>query len=54
MKHSQKGLTDYKIISGKPGQEESKMELRYKMGKRDTLLVETIIKNNFPYEFHAT
>lgn len=54
MKHWQKGLTDYKILSGKPGQEGSKIELRYKMGKRDMILVETIIKNNFPYEFHAT
>lgn len=54
MKHWQKGLVDYKILSGEPGQEGSKMELRYKMGKRNMVLVETIIKNNFPYEFHAT
>lgn len=54
MKHWQKGLVDYKLLSGEPGKEGAKMELRYKMGNRDMVLVETVIKNNFPYEFHAT
>ena len=30
------------------------MELRYKMGKREMVLIETILKNNFPHEFHAS
>ena len=54
MKHWQKGLKSYKMLSGPPGQEGSKMELHYQMGKRELVLVETIIKNNLPYEFHAT
>jgi hypothetical protein len=54
MKHWQKGLTHYKVISGNPGHEGSKMELQYKMGKREMVLIETIIKRNLPYEFHAT
>ena len=54
MKHWQKGLVGYKFLSGSPGQEGSQMDLRYKMGKRDLVLIETIIKANFPYEFHAT
>lgn len=54
MKHWQSGLVGYQELSGIPGQEGSKMEMRYKMGKRDMVLVETILKSNFPYEFHAT
>lgn len=54
MKHWQKGLTEYKFLSGTPGEEGSKMEFHYKMGKRDMILVETIMKSNFPHEFHAT
>ena len=54
MKHWQKGLKSYKMHSGPPGKEGSKMELCYQMGKRELTMVETIIKNNLPYEFHAT
>lgn len=53
LKHWQKGLVRYEIISGKPGAEGSKMELHYKMGKRNIVMVETILKRNLPYEFHA-
>ncbi len=54
MKHWQKGLVSYKQLSGIPGQEGAKMELNYDMGKRKLTLIETIIKRNLPYEFHAT
>ena len=54
MKHWQRGLTGYKELSEVPGKEGSKMELYYKMGKRDIILIETILKYNMPYEFHAT
>ncbi|NAS11894.1 SRPBCC family protein [Poritiphilus flavus] len=54
MRHWQRGLTEYKQISGNPGEEGAKMELHYKMGKREMVLVETIIKRNLPYEFHTT
>ncbi len=54
MKHWQKGLVGYKFLSGPQGQEGSKMELNYKMGKREITMVETILKSNFPDEFHAT
>lgn len=53
MKHWQKGLVGYSIISGKPGEEGAKMELEYKMGKRHVVMVETILRRNLPYEFHA-
>lgn len=54
MKHWQRGLKAYKELSGTPSREGAKMELHYKIGKREMVLVETILKNNMPYEFHAT
>lgn len=53
MKHWQRGLKSFKHLEGTPGEEGAKMELAYKMGKRDMVLIETIVKNNFPEEFHA-
>lgn len=54
MKHWQRGLVSYEMLSGKPGEEGARMNLKYKMGKREIEMVETIIKRNFPEEFHAT
>ena len=54
MKHWQRGLQQFEVLEGTPGQEGAKMRLDYKMGKRELSMVETIIKNDFPSEFHAT
>jgi hypothetical protein len=54
MKHWQRGLVRYKILNGTPGKEGARMELEYEMGSRNIVMVETIIKNKFPTEFHAT
>ena len=54
MKHWQQGLLSYKVLKGTPGQNGAKMELAYKMGKRNMSLTETIIKNDFPKAFHAS
>ena len=54
MKHWQEGLLSFEFLSGKPGSEGAKMELTYKMKNREMVLIETILKNNFPFEFHAT
>jgi len=54
MKHWQEGLLGYKQFSEEPTKEGAQMELYYKIGKREMTLIETIIVNNFPYEFHAT
>ena len=55
MKHWQKGLLGYKQLNEtNPGQAGAKMELEYKRGKKSMVLTETIVKNNFPSEFHAT
>ena len=54
MKHWQQGLVSYEHISGTPGEIGAKMQLNYKMGKREFNLIETITKNRFPEEFNAT
>ena len=54
MKHWQRGLVDAEHISGTPGEIGAKMKMNYKFGKREMELVETITKQSFPEEFHAT
>ncbi len=54
LKKWQKGLIDYQHLSGTPGMVGAKMKLRYKMGKREIEMVETITKREFPDEFAAT
>ncbi|MCJ7468564.1 MAG: SRPBCC family protein [Maribacter sp.] len=54
MKHWQPGLVGYSILSGKTIAAGARIKLRYKLGKRTMVLVETIIKRNLPFEFHAS
>lgn len=54
MKHWQRGLVKYELLSGSPGEDGAKMELHYKTGKREMVLIETIMRRSFPEEFHAT
>ena len=54
MKHWQRGLINYELLEGTPGQPGAKMKLNYQMGKRKLSMTETIIENNFPSEFHST
>ena len=54
MKHWQKGLISYRLLSGEAGKDGAQMELEYQMGKRHLVMVETILKRAFPTEFHAT
>lgn len=53
MKHWQRGLLSYEVLSGTPGEPGAKMRLDYQMGKRKMTLTETITTQNFPFEFHA-
>ena len=46
MKEWQPGLVSYEFISGEPGQPGSKMKLKYKMGKREVEMVETLISRH--------
>ncbi len=54
MKYWQEGLISHEHIEGEPGQVGAKMKLKYKMGKREVEMIETITKRNFPDEFHGT
>lgn len=54
MKHWQRGLLSTEHISGNLGDLGSKLKLNYKFGKRKMEIIETIIKSDFPNEFHAT
>ena len=54
MKYWQKGLESFEHIYGTPGNVGSKMNMAYKMGKRDMLLTETITYINLPHELFAT
>ncbi|MFD0861206.1 SRPBCC family protein [Sungkyunkwania multivorans] len=54
MKYWQKGLISYEHIHGTPGEVGAKMRLTYTMGNSEMAMTETIVKRNFPKEFHAT
>ncbi|KQC29588.1 SRPBCC family protein [Flagellimonas eckloniae] len=54
MKHWQRGLVSYELLSNQPTKEGAQMNLKYKMGKRELEMVETIIKRNLPEELHTT
>jgi hypothetical protein len=54
MKHWQRGFIFLEPINGNPGEEGSQNLLKYKMGKREVEMTETIIKNALPNEFSAT
>ena len=47
-------LISFKHESGQPGHPGAKSRLKYKMGKRDFDLVETIIRRNLPDEFSGS
>ncbi|MDM9630735.1 SRPBCC family protein [Robiginitalea aurantiaca] len=53
-KHWQRGLQSLRPISGLSGEEGAQVELEYLMGKRQLVMIETIIKKNFPEQYHLT
>lgn len=54
MKHWQPGLVSFEHLSGTPGQPGAKSRLRYKMGKREIEMIETITVRDLPGEFSGT
>ena len=48
------GLQSFEPISGNPGQVGAKSRLKFKMGKREIEMIETITVRNFPDEFSGT
>lgn len=51
MQYWQEGLISYEHLEGNPGQPGAKTLLKYKMGKREIEMVETITVRNLPDEF---
>ena len=50
----QPGLLSFEHISGETGKEGAQSRLRYKMGKREVEMTETITRRNLPEEFTGT
>lgn len=54
LKHWQPGFISYEHLSGEYGMPGSKTHLKYKMGKREVEMIETIIVRKLPDEFSGT
>lgn len=48
------GLQSFETISGSPGQPGARSRLKFKMGKREIEMIETITVRNLPAEFTGT
>lgn len=48
------GLQSFEHLSGTPGQPGAKSKLRFKMGKREVEMIETVTVRNLPHEFSGT
>ncbi len=48
------GLQSFEHLSGTPGQPGAKSKLKFKMGKREVEMIETITVRNLPDEFSST
>lgn len=53
-RHWQRGFVYFKQIRGGLGEAGSTNKLKYKMGKREVEMVETILRNDLPEEFEST
>lgn len=53
-KYWQKGLLLREQLTGSPGEEGAQSRLKFKMGNRELEMIETVLTNNLPYEFHAS
>lgn len=51
MKHWMRGLVSYERLSANKNTEGARTAFKFKMGKREMNMVETILKVNFPEEF---
>ena len=54
LKHWQPGFISYEHLSGTYGEPGSKALLKYKMGKRDVEMIETLTVRNLPEEISGT
>lgn len=50
----QPSLLSFEALSGEPGENGAKSKMRYKMGRKEIVMVETITDNRFPAGLTAT
>ena len=53
MKYWQKGFISFEHIAGEQGKPGAESKLKYKMGKREIEMIETITFRDLPDEFHG-
>ena len=54
MRHWQDGFISFEHISGEPGQPGAQSHITYKMGKKEMVLLETVVKRELPHTFNGT
>jgi len=54
LKHWMPGLISFEHLSGTPGQPGAKSKVKFKMGKREMEMAETIVVRDLPHEFSGT
>ena len=54
MKEWMEGLISFEHISGTPGKVGAKSKLKFKTGKREMEMIETVTVRNLPHEFSGT
>ena len=50
----QPGFVSFESLGGTPGQPGAKSKLKYKVGRREIEMIETITERNLPHSFHGT
>jgi peroxiredoxin family protein len=53
LKHWQDGFVSFEHLNGIPKEQGAQSKMVYKIGKRDMVLTETILKNDLPREFNG-
>ena len=53
LKYWQDGFVSYEHLNGIAGQQGAQAKMIYKIGRRDMVLTETILKNDLPREFNG-
>lgn len=54
MQHWQRGFISFKLLGEKRGEVGVRSKLKYKIGKREITMIETVTKRVFPKKLHVT
>lgn len=53
-KYWQRGFISYQNLSGLQGKKDARSRIKYKKGKKEIEMIETIIKNSYPKKFYSS